>query len=461
MNSDLLRIDNLSYTYPDAAEPALADVSFTVGAGECLCLTGSSGCGKSTLLLAIKGLLHGGKRSGNITIGEISGDNGSMPVGLVFQNAESQIICTTVAEEVAFGPENLCVPATEIAGRVERSLRQVGLAGCAERNVERFSAGQKQRLAIASILSMEPALLLLDEPTSQLDQPGKEALAELLAGLKAKGHTLIIAEHDPRPLFAIIDRYLMMAKGQIIASSPSFTDIDAPASALPCRTAGTGERSTVATVEALFLSYPETGTALCGVNLRLLAGERVQLYGRNGAGKSTLLRCLAGLEQPDSGSVSLAGIGKPHPERLAGHVGVLFQNPVRQLFADRVREEVAFTLRRQGRPQPEIERLVAKALELCGIGHLAERAPLLLSFGEQHRVALAAVIAPLPQLLLLDEPFAGLDLTQRRSLLTTLGRLTERHGTAILIASHDELPCAGWAERTVLLEGGVLDERFH
>lgn len=459
MNTVLLTMDNLSYTYPDAAEPALANISFTVGTGECLCLTGVSGCGKSTLLLAITGLLHGGMRSGEIRLAGGDSTDDTMPIGLVFQNADAQILCTTVAEEVAFGPENLCVPPLEIAGRVERSLRQVGLAGCADRNVERFSAGQKQRLAIASILAMEPALLLLDEPTSQLDLPGKEALAELLAGLKAKGHTLIIAEHDPRPLAAIIDQYLVMAKGQPISSSPTFTDLDAPASALPCRINVAAKMSAVATVEELFLSYPETGAALHGVNLRLLAGERVHLYGRNGAGKSTLLRCLAGLEQPDSGTVSLAGIGKPRPERLSGKVGVLFQNPVRQLFAESVAAEVAFTLQRLGYRPTEVDRLVAEALAVCGITHLAERAPLTLSFGEQHRVALAAVMAPRPGLLLLDEPFAGLDWPQRLSLLAILAALPERYGTTVLIASHDGLPDSQWPDRTLQLAGGKLVER--
>jgi energy-coupling factor transport system ATP-binding protein len=184
----------------------------------------------------------------------------------------------------------------------------------------------------------------------------------------------------------------------------------------------------------------------------------VHLRGRNGAGKSSLLRCLAGLEIPDSGTISLAGLTRLRPERLPGKVGVLFQNPARQLFAESVRDEVLFTLRRLSLAPLETERLAALALEFCGIAHLSGRVPLTLSFGEQHRVALAAVLAPRPELLLLDEPFAGLDFPQRFALLHLLAQLPGHFGTAVLIASHDDLPDARWADRTLLLSEGTLAE---
>jgi energy-coupling factor transport system ATP-binding protein len=194
------------------------------------------------------------------------------------------------------------------------------------------------------------------------------------------------------------------------------------------------------------------------VSLKVRQGERIHLFGSNGAGKSSLFRCLAGLESPDSGTIELAGIATPRPEHLPGKVGVLFQNPSRQLFAESVYEEVAFTLRRRGMSRRETELVVAEALDLCGVGHLAERAPLTLSFGEQHRVALAAVAAPRPEVLLLDEPFAGLDFPQRLALLAILAAMPGRYGTTIVIASHDELPDPAWADRTLKLAGGRLDE---
>ena len=457
----MLKIDRLGFSYPGASAPALSNVSCEIRAGECICLTGDSGCGKTTLLLAIKGLLRGGNRSGSIEIASpVTDDGWSTSVGLVFQNAESQILCTTVAEEVAFGPENLCAPVAEIALRVSGALLAVGLEGCERRNVERFSAGQKQRLAIASVLSMNPSLLLLDEPTSQLDLQGKQDLCELLAGLKGRGYTIVMAEHDPRPFAGIIDRYLPMAGGRLGAATTHLPEPEryTPKSEIGGQSAAANVATTAVSVRGLCLSYPETGLALSEIDLRVGRGERLHLFGSNGAGKSSLLRCLAGLEHPDSGTIEIAGLANPRPEQMPGKVGVLFQNPARQLFAESVYEEVAFSLRRLGRSPAEIERCVQEALSLCGIGHLAERAPLTLSFGEQHRVAIATVVAPQPWVLLLDEPFAGLDYPQRLSLLEILGEMPGKYGTTILIASHDELPDQRWAGRKLQLTGGLLGE---
>ncbi|MEI6205725.1 MAG: ABC transporter ATP-binding protein [Desulfuromonadales bacterium] len=461
MDSDILKIDRLSYSYPGASIPALMDVSCSIGAGECICLTGDSGCGKTTLLSAIKGLLRGGSYLKTIKIAVPPGvNNWSTPVGLVFQNSESQILCTTVSEEVAFGPENLCAPPEEIALRVQKSLRAVGLDGCETRHVERFSAGQKQRLTIASVMSMNPSLLLLDEPTSQLDSQGKQDLCELLAGFKSHGYTIIMAEHDPRPFTSIIDRYLPIADGRIGCSTSSLPESGRyePRNAGKMRPVVVDDLPVIIDVQQLCLSYPETGTALNKVSLKVRQGERIHLSGSNGAGKSSLLRCLAGLETPGSGMVKLAGITNPRSEHLPGKVGVLFQNPSRQLFAESVHDEVAFTLRRMGFSRQKTERVVAEALSLCGISQLAERAPLTLSFGEQHRVALAAIVAPQPEVLLLDEPFAGLDFPQRLALLDILAEMPGRYGTTVVIASHDELPDHTWADRILKLNGGQLDE---
>ncbi len=344
------------------------------------------------------------------------------------------------------------------------ALRAVGLDGCETRHVERFSAGQKQRLTIASVLSMNPSLLLLDEPTSQLDSQGKQDLCELLTGFKRQGLYHNHGRARSAPLCnASSTAICPMAEGRIDAAATTVPEPDryaAKAAVIP-QPAVADEAPVVIAVQGLCLSYPETGAALTEVNLKVRRGERVHLFGSNGAGKSSLLRCLAGLERPDSGTVELAGITNPRPEHLPGKVGVLFQNPSRQLFAESVHEEVAFSLRRLGYSRHETERVVAEALGLCGIGHLAERAPLTLSFGEQHRVALAAVVAPKPVVLLLDEPFAGLDFPQRLALLDILAEMPARYGTTVLIASHDELPDHNWADRTLNLNGGLLGETSH
>jgi len=456
----LLEVSNFSHTFYGAPAPALHDISFHVRSGECVCLAGQSGCGKTTLLLALKGLLRGGESSGEIRYpGWADAGPFSSGVGIVFQNVETQILCSTVAQEVAFGPENLCLPVEEITARVRRALHSVKLSRYASRNVERFSAGQKQRIAIAAALAMEPRILILDEPTAQLDDVGKDELVAVLHELKERGYALLIAEHNLKPLASLVDRYLHLDQGRMVAQTaqlPPFSD-PLPPYETP-RPNGTAGPASIE-VRDLSLSYPETGQVLSDVSLRLPPGSRVHLTGANGAGKSSLLRCLAGIESGYAGSVTAAGVEKPRPGKLLGKVGYLVQNPGRQLFENTVAEEVAFSLKRMKVPAAQREETVRETLELCEISHLAERAPLTLSFGEQHRVALASVLAPRPEVLLLDEPFAGLDWEQRLRLLLILYKLPERFQTTVVIASHDPLPAAWWAQRTIVIEEGTLAAR--
>lgn len=455
----MLRVESLTYTYADESAPAISDISLQVRTGECVCLSGHSGCGKSTLLLAIKGLLHEGSLTGRVGV-ELPADLDSCRrdgVGIVFQNAETQILCTTVAEEVAFGPENLCIPSEEIGPRITRSLSAVRLSGFERRNVERLSAGQKHRLAIASVLSMNPCLLLLDEPTSQLDGTSKSELVQVLTELKKRGYALLIAEHNLEPFAPLVDRYLLMEKGRIVGESrraPLAFPRPEVRFSTPLPVNPAGEQPAVE-IDRLCLSYPDQGPVLREFSLRVSTGERIHLFGRNGSGKSSLLRCLAGATRPDSGSIRLAGMRLNGRMRLAGTVGYLFQNPQRQLFENTVYEEVAFSLKMLRRDKGEIDRLVEKALRACEADHLSHRLPLSLSFGEQHRVALASVLAPQPRLLLLDEPFSGLDLGQRYRLLKILADLRQAYGATVLIASHDPLPDPGWADRIISLESST------
>ncbi len=458
---NILQLKNLSYTYPDADRPALTDISFQVSQGECICITGHSGCGKSTLLLAIKGLLHDGDMSGEILIEEAENieEQHREMIGLVFQNAETQILCSTVAEEIAFGPENLCVPPDEIAIRVESSLKSVHLEDFINRNVERMSAGQKHRLAIASVLSMNPCLILLDEPTSQLDQEGKNELAVILKDLKERKYSLVIVEHNLEPFKDIVDQYILMNKGHVKKISTQFP-VEAPAgnksvySQVPF--VKTDGNTPAVFVENLNISYPGVGPVLKDISIVINKGELVHLFGRNGAGKSSLLRCLAGVTKADSGTIEMAGIKLNGHSSLLGKAGFLFQNPQRQLFEDTVYDEVAFSLKRLHLPSEELRQRVMEALEICEADQLVDRLPLSLSFGEQHRVALASVLAPKPEVLLLDEPFAGLDIGQRNRLLRILLNLRNNYGTTVLIVSHDPLPDQSWPGRIINMENGTI-----
>jgi energy-coupling factor transport system ATP-binding protein len=456
----MLEVANLTYAYAGEKQAALRDVSFRVASGECVCFSGHSGCGKTTLLLALKGLLHEGSLTGSITIGDgVPGHDEILSmVGLVFQNAESQLLCATAFDEVAFGPENLLLPPPEINNRIVEALTSVDLLGFGNRNVEHFSAGQKQRLCIAAVLSMHPRVLLLDEPTSQLDRKGRSDLLDVLRRLKKQGISIIIAEHNIAPFTEIIDRYYLMSGGMLsgVADHPpeQYRNDHLRISAGRRRTAPAPDP--VVKAETVTVSYPGSGTILSDVTFDVGPGELIHLYGQNGCGKSTLLKTLAGAILPDEGTLRIGSKSYTKTGGLLGTVALLFQNPQRQLFEDSVFEEVAFTLRRLNLPEEEITRRVESALASCEATHLTDRLPLTLSFGEQHRVALASVIAPDPRVLLLDEPFAGLDPTQRLRLLKILSSLRKERGASIVIASHDPLPDPEWADRVVVMENGKI-----
>lgn len=451
MINPVLQIINFSYTYPHSLAPSLYDASLSINEGECVCITGHSACGKTTLLMAIQGLLKAGHACGKIHLNK----NGwNLDVGIVFQNAESQILCTTVEDEVAFGPENIGFFSKE---RVQDAVWAVGLKGSEKKNVEQLSAGEKHRLTIASVISMEPGLLLLDEPTSQLDTDGKQKLIEILKRLKEKGHALLIADHNLDPFRFIADRFVFMERGHIISKFSHEVNASALSERADQKITSDIDKIAAIDIKNLHLSGRDGTKVFNGVNMKIHRGELIHLFGRNGAGKSTLLKCIAGLMIPDSGSIQAVGIENPRPNRLLGKLGFLFQNPQRQIFEDTVYEEVAFSLKRMGMSKEEINKRVVEALAFCDISDLSDRPPLTLSFGEQHRVALASVIAPRPEALLLDEPFAGLDFAQRHRILRILSELRLQYGTTVLIASHDLLLEPHWADRILNLQEGKIE----
>ena len=456
--SPALEIRDYSYQYPGREAWALSHLSLSVKPGECICVSGPSGCGKSTLFLALKGLLKDGREKGVIRVGE---NNRRPSVGLVFQNAESHLLCTSVEDEVAFGPQNLGFSSREIETAVKKSLETVSLSGFDTRNVETLSAGQMHRLAIASVLSISPDILLLDEPTAQLDADGKSRLTELLSRLKAAGHTLLIADHELGSFEFLVDRFVFMDGGclkGIDRQLPAEFSLFPPRrhGGMPSETGGT--RNPLLSVKGLFFSDDSGRTLFDDLNLSLYAGRLVFIYGQNGVGKSTLLKCMAGLIRPEVGSIEMAGARLPGLGKLFGKMGFLFQNPERQLFEDTVRDEVGFSLKRMGLSARDMETRIAEALEIFHVAHLKDHSPLTLSFGEQHRVALASVMAPRPEILMLDEPFAGLDFVRRKNILKILSRLRESRGTTVVIASHEFLPDETWADETFVLKEGRIEK---
>ena len=500
----MIEIEHLTYIYPGAAAPALRDLSLEVAAGEFVLVVGESGAGKSTLLRVLNGLVphfYGGTIAGRMRVAghdPVAEGPGALSrvVGMVFQDPEAQMVTDTVEDELAFALENAGLPPDRMRKRVAEVLDQLGLEGLRGRRVSSLSGGERQRVAIGAVLTLQPEVLVLDEPTSQLDPQGAEEVLDTLVKLnKDLGLTILLAEHRLERVVQHVDRivYLSPAAAHtplidgdpraVLAQIPLVPPLAAVARLLgwqplpltikearrfvnlawltqataliptPPPPTPNPPPPTPITAETVWYSYGRH-EAVRGVSLTVAAGEIVALMGRNGAGKTTLLKLLMGLLRPTQGRVLVAGqdTRKTPLETLARSVGYVPQRPDVLLFADTVQEEVDFTRRNHGLPG---NGATAALLGSLGLGGMAGRDPKEMSVGERQRVALAAVLAAEPAVLLLDEPTRGLDYGQKARLTATLQRLAAE-GRAILLATHDVELAARVADRVVLLSGGQV-----
>ena len=442
----LASIAHLTYAYPDSPAPALAGANLSIDGGITL-VAGPSGGGKSTLLRVFNGLVphfHGGRISG---CAEVSGMQViatptrrlARHVGFVFQDPELQTVYATVEREVAFGLENAAVPAAQIPARVHDALAEAGAQHLAGRAMRTLSGGERQRVALASALAMQPELVVLDEPTSQLDPDGADLVLDAVRRVAAAGRAVVISEHRLQPLMEAATSLATVEAGRVTTSSPSaWQPPPAPARPQPHAAAG-DEVAALTRVAAGF----DGRTVLENVELTVGRGEVVALMGPNGGGKTTLLRVLAGLLRPSSGSVT----------RRPGRVAYLPQNPAALLHRPSVRDEVSFTLDHAGgtRRGETPDRM----LEALGLLHVAGRYPRDLSSGERQRAAAAAVLAGSPALVLLDEPTRGMDASARDSLARVIEDLRWR-GAAIVVATHDADLRAAVADRTLTVRDGAV-----
>ncbi len=474
--SVLVRLEGLDVRYPGGVR-ALEGVTFSIRSGECVFLTGPSGSGKTTLLHLLRGLVPtyipatvAGRR-----VGEIMDDWAS--VGLVFQNPETQLFFQTVEEELAFGPENLGVPPATIRADLRSIEERLSLASLCRRNPRSLSSGEKQRVALGSVLAMRPRLLLLDEPISLLDRSGREALAGILGSLKREGMTLLIADHVLDGLAPLVDRVLVLDGGRLRGDVP--TDGRDPADVLsgfglappkgrsgnPCRAGSSRGAEAILTMKDVTFQYPEGG-GLWRASLRVDEGEVLGVCGSNGSGKTTLLRAAAGLAPAQEGDIQVFGVHDPRPEKLLGKVAMVMQNPERQIFEESAQAEVSFTFRRMqqalarasGRTPVacDADARVLEALGRLGLQDLARRNPLTLSLGEQRRLVCASAMVSNPRLLLLDEPTSGLDWPNRWLLISWIRELRETHRASVLVASHDQDLLGSLCDRLIRLERGRL-----
>jgi energy-coupling factor transport system ATP-binding protein len=433
-------VEGLTFWYPEAARPALSDVSLRVEPGEIVAVLGPSGSGKSTLLRALAGLVphfHGGRFEGKVAVAgmdtrrfrpaDLAGE-----VATLFQDPEDQVVFGRVANEVAFGLENVGTPPAEIWPLVHDALAQVGGERLAERRTETLSAGELQRVCLASVLALEPSLLLLDEPTSQLDPEGAERLLDAACDL---GAAVLLSEQRPTLPLERCDRVLFVEQGRISLDArrevalarlpPAYLPRD-PQS-LPA-TEGAGE--TVCRLEDVSFAY-EAQPVLDGTSLTLRRGEMVALTGPNGVGKTTLAKIAAGLLEPLSGTVE-----------TQGRCCYLSQDPGRYLVKERVLDEAALAV------GGDLVR-ARRALADVGLAGFEHRHPRDLSSGERERLALASVLVADPDVLILDEPTRGVDPPRKAELAAQLRRDAERRAT--LVVTHDLVFAGDVADRAVAL----------
>jgi energy-coupling factor transporter ATP-binding protein EcfA2 len=482
----MIEVTDLTVRYRQ--QPALESISFTVGRGEFVLLSGPSGCGKSTLAHSLNGLIphaSSAKMTGQVVVNGLETAAHSLPelaahVGLVFQNPATQLFNATVEEEVAFAPRNLGLPAEEITARVAFALDATGISPLRSRAIRTLSNGEQQRVAIASVLALRPQVLVLDEPTSNLDWRGVEQVMSTLARLnRQEGLTILVIEHRLHAVASLADRVLLMRGGRIVADGRPEDIFAVP------RTSPLGVGGTEGGLIALGLRYPwrfadlqsaicnlqfapsppdvqplvaiqglEAGyrrrTVLQGLDLALYPGEFAALVGDNGAGKSTLAKVLAGLLQPRRGRITWNEKLRRLP--LGRRVGFLFQNPLDQLVCDTVEEEVAFAPRNLSLA---VRERVETTLAAAGLTTLRDRRSAALSAGEQQRTALAAALSTAPRLLILDEPTMGQDWAHLSHLMESLIQLNH-NGQAILLITHDDKLVCRYAHRIIHLEEGRI-----
>ena len=465
---------------------ALSGVDLDIAPGERVLVLGPSGSGKSTLMGGLAGLLGGaeeGEASGSLTVDGVSPADARGRVGLLMQDPEAQVVLARVGDDVAFGMENLGVPREEIWPRVEESLSAVGLDVPLDHSTTELSGGQKQRLALASILAMGPGLLLLDEPTANLDPSGVAEVRDVVASVVERtGATLVVVEHRVDVWASLVDRVIVVADGRIAADGPlrqvleeqgealrergiwlPGDDVAAEVGPVPEPAPASSEAAPIARVTDLTIGYDQDAPVRSGIDLTLERGVSTCIVGANGAGKSTFALTLAGLLKPIAGTVEVETSdgtrGDPHEwssKQLLGRMSMVFQEPEYQFLASTVAEELAIGPRAAGMSEEEITPLVEEHMEALGLTKLARANPMTLSGGEKRRLSVATALISAPELLILDEPTFGQDRGTWLGLVRLL-RAALARGVTLVSITHDPAFVAAMGQRVVDL--GSLGSR--
>jgi energy-coupling factor transporter ATP-binding protein EcfA2 len=511
----LVELRNVSYQYPKQTAYALSNANLKVHKGEFLGVIGPTGAGKTTLCLALNGIVpqfYGGRFFGSLRVGGF--DTVKHPtsefarhVGMVFEDPETQLISMSVENEIAFALENLKYPREIILERIQSSLASVRLTGTEKKHPHELSGGQKQRLAIAAAIAIQPDLLVLDEPTSQLDPVGAEEVFQTIRDLNREHEiTIFMTSHSAEEMAAYADRIAVISGGDIIAIDtpdeiysgvetlrkhhlrpPQVTStfyqiskggIHVPK--LPVRMEDASpildgfsmqelgksfnpvpatkvKHKPILEIRSLSHIYPDGTEAIKDITLEIFSGESVLIIGQNGAGKSTLIKHFVNLLTPTSGIVKFDGTptSELSMSDLSSRIGFISQNPDNQIFNKTVEEEISYAMKLQGFDQAEQEARTSESLEAMGLTKLKDQHPLSLSKGDRARVVIGAILAMKPELLIFDEPTTGQDFLGAKRILEITRRLHENLKTIIIVTHHLYL-MPEYAERVIVMGEGTI-----
>jgi energy-coupling factor transport system ATP-binding protein len=516
----IIQIRGLVYSYRRQQDhPALQGVDLDIGAGEFIAIAGRAGSGKSTLCYTLNGLIphsFGGRMEGEVVVCGLNTRKTLVPdlarhVGFVLQSAESQLVGLSVEEDTAFGLENIALPGDEIAGRVNSALHTVRLEDQARSSPWTLSGGQKQRLAIAAAIAFHPRVLVLDNPTAELDPVGKREVMATLAQLnRERGVTVVIVNQELEEVLAYASRLLLMDHGKITRIGRPAEIIDSAEEVLNAgvklpdvtrvayelraraqwrgplplnvddavgqmrgllrsprpavsasRVSGSPAETLIAVEDASF-AYPNGPRVIRDVNLTISRGEFIALMGPNGAGKTTLAKHFNGLLVPTAGRVLVGGSDTrvSSVAQVAVKVGYVFQNPDHQLFSRTIAEEFAFGPKNLGWSRDRIQTAVEQALEHLGGRQRGGEDPYFMGLAERKLVAIASVLIMEPDVLVLDEPATGADHDASLRIMNYLSAL-HRQGLTIVMVTHDVSLAANYADRVIVVREGsvVLDGR--
>ncbi|MGQ4832701.1 MAG: ABC transporter ATP-binding protein [Candidatus Asgardarchaeia archaeon] len=519
MTEYAVEIKDFYWKYEGNEDWILKNINLKIKKGEFVVITGPTGAGKTTLLMTLNGLIPHSRKGyykGDVYVNGIDTAKSTVNelsaiAGMVFQDPESQFVTMSVIDEIVFGAENLAVPVDEIARRVDKVLEITKLKGFEDKAPYELSGGQKQRVAIASVLAMEPQILVLDEPTSELDPIGRLSVLEVVSKLKENmDFTIIMVEHNVEEYVKYADRVILLYEGEILIDAPPrefFKDVDFILSkgawvpqvtefayrlykkgllddccplyteegieivdkllqkmkpvqvqeSIPLNKGNNEKKKLRIEVKDLHFSYPDGTQALKGVNFKVYDGEFIAIIGENGSGKTTLVKHFNGLFKPTKGDVIVDGKNtkKTTVFELARTVGYVFQNPDHQIAKNTVLEEVAFSAINFGIPREEAEARAIELLKTFGLEDKLEEQPFFLSKAERQRVAISSILCWSPDIVIVDEPTTGQDMRQSYEIMEVLKKVHEMGKTVIIITHNINLVCE-YADRVAVMHDGNI-----